>query len=920
MAAARVRPTSWVLPDRVGFADWAYDTFRYPARTSAPTAFLQQKVVRDLLQHRSPYRGLLLYHGLGSGKTCTAISVTDPVAFSGRKVVVMLPASLATNFVNELKNCGNLARWSCVELDTEVAGDAAAWSVLKRAFHLAADFVRRHCTPDKKVPNRLRIWVPWVPKAAGTVRTSAEKRYKNLDEDEKRVVDKTCDHIMPGVYPFIKYNGLKTGDLAKYTTRYFENATVVIDEAHNFISQATHVHTINHRLYENIKAARGVRVVLLSGTPVIGHPIELAYALNLLRGDMRTLELTLEATAPFPTLAAVKERLGERRLNGLPLTAYLDDVRTVAAHRRILLTFLPHGYVWGGAGAAVVPQAWGLSVDQFEKRLAELFAGTAPAAARVLHHDAFPTDREAFNELFLDLSDPQRPRVRNEDLFIRRSLGLVSYLRNTDKGDVYPRVDATVVVDVPMTGHQFETYEKFRNKELEMEQAQARRKARMGAAADDPFNRPTSVYRAFSRMACNFAFPKEVARPFPTDMRMAQRQMDLEEGERDVEPDAPGAPAAAADKKKAAEAKLQDAYEEALTKAMATVAERGDRYLTEEAMADAYAPKMAAALHDIHESPGKTLLYSQFRTVEGIGMFRLALAQAGWRELTVTKGGNGGWALADAGVMDARYAGKRYVVLDSDRERSEVLMRVFNGSFGGAKGIPASLRRGLAAHGYETMADNYYGEMVSLVMISQSGAEGISLKHVRRVLIMEPFWNDVRIEQVIGRAARAYSHVELPEDERVVEVRMYNSVFTKEQVERSFTIQTHDLGITSDTHVLRLAQRKTTIIGHFLNWMQRGAVDCRILAKNNRARTGPSGACYAFPANRPRDDLAYLPAMADDVAAQERLDRRTEEAEVKGEVVRRPGDAKRYVRLDGKIYDYDAYVHAGVLVRARRGG
>ena len=36
-----------------------------------------QKIVRDYLLAETPYRGLLLYHGLGSGKTCSAIGVAE---------------------------------------------------------------------------------------------------------------------------------------------------------------------------------------------------------------------------------------------------------------------------------------------------------------------------------------------------------------------------------------------------------------------------------------------------------------------------------------------------------------------------------------------------------------------------------------------------------------------------------------------------------------------------------------------------------------------------------------------------------------------------------------------------------------------------------------------------------------------------
>ena len=36
-----------------------------------------QKFVRNFLSSMTPYNGVLLYHGLGTGKTCTAISVAE---------------------------------------------------------------------------------------------------------------------------------------------------------------------------------------------------------------------------------------------------------------------------------------------------------------------------------------------------------------------------------------------------------------------------------------------------------------------------------------------------------------------------------------------------------------------------------------------------------------------------------------------------------------------------------------------------------------------------------------------------------------------------------------------------------------------------------------------------------------------------
>ena len=57
-------------------------------------------------------------------------------------------------------------------------------------------------------------------------------------------------------------------------------------------------------------------------------------------------------------------------------------------------------------------------------------------------------------------------------------------------------------------------------------------------------------------------------------------------------------------------------------------------------------------------------------------------------------------------------------------------------------------------------------EIVKIMMITSSGAEGISLRNVRYVHIMEPYWQPVRIEQVIGRARRICSHNDLKDEKR----------------------------------------------------------------------------------------------------------------------------------------------------------
>ena len=70
----------YVLPNRKAFADAITRTFlKYRGKTGANKGelFPYQKLIRDYMTIETPYRGILLYHGLGSGKTCSSIAVAE---------------------------------------------------------------------------------------------------------------------------------------------------------------------------------------------------------------------------------------------------------------------------------------------------------------------------------------------------------------------------------------------------------------------------------------------------------------------------------------------------------------------------------------------------------------------------------------------------------------------------------------------------------------------------------------------------------------------------------------------------------------------------------------------------------------------------------------------------------------------------
>ena len=107
-------PAVYVPHTRRGFADFIklqYKPYILPAGpitvNPGDMFYPYQKFVRDYMRSSAPYRGLLVYHGLGSGKTCAAIAAAEALfATSKKNIIVMSPKSLKKNFLREVSKCG----------------------------------------------------------------------------------------------------------------------------------------------------------------------------------------------------------------------------------------------------------------------------------------------------------------------------------------------------------------------------------------------------------------------------------------------------------------------------------------------------------------------------------------------------------------------------------------------------------------------------------------------------------------------------------------------------------------------------------------------------------------------------------------------------------------------------------------------
>jgi hypothetical protein len=298
-----------------------------------------------------------------------------------------------------------------------------------------------------------------------------------------------------------------------------------------------------------------------------------------------------------------------------------------------------------------------------------------------------------------------------------------------------------------------------------------------------------------------------------------------------------------------------------------------------------YSPKMDAMLHRINATPGSALVYSQFKTLEGIGVFKIAMKANGYEEIELV--GEGIDAKFSEATLRSLARGpeagiKRFIGYTGDEARNRANIRsIFNAEF---DKLPAEMAAALEPF---RSVKNFKGEICKVFCITAAGAEGISLKNVRSVHIMEPYWNNTRLDQVKGRAIRICSHMDLPIDQRTVDIYTYCASFPEDNESIPFEIRSFDGG-TTDEFILGVAQRKEKLIKDLLEEMKDAAVDCFLNADDNNE---PERMCFGVAGSK--EEALYHPNIMEDINQTGSLyrERKREERIIEKDAVSKVGSA-----------------------------
>lgn len=447
----------------------------------------------------------------------------------------------------------------------------------------------------------------------------------------------------------------------------------------------------------------------------------------------------------------------------------------------------------------------------------------------LLRPNSFPTSESIFQQMFISSSNFASLNENTKNMFQRRILGLVSYYIGATP-DKFAQKTVNYV-NLQMDEYQEEVYNYF--EEVEEQKEKMRLRMSRGKVGDS-----MSTYSSYTRQACNFVFPSisdkinGEKRPRPGAFRIKESDaVVLEEGKNlEKKNELVKSKAEVLEylktirsyvnsfidflkehlrKDKEIGHTLSDdvknfhtKYDGSFTSFLQSEKKKSSLF---NAMQNS-SPKFVRIIFNILKTKGTVMIYSNYVEMEGLQLLKIYLNFFGFIDID----------------SDSEFDKTK---LDPVKKQSKDGLR-FCEFHGGVEKDVRKINKEIF-----NKSDNKYGKYCKIIMISPAGAEGINLNNVRQVHITEPYWNEVRIDQVIGRALRFCQHKDLPQEERKVDVFRYKMVRKSGK-------------ITTDQKMEDISRRKNNLLLSFSEAVKEAAVDCELFKAHNMM--GSKYKCFQF--------------------------------------------------------------------------
>ena len=260
------------------FNDTKYDGKIYDITKYAETICSQQfeilphqQFVKNFLSFQTPYNGLLLYHGLGSGKTCSAIGVAEDMREymkqigSQQRIIIVASPNVQENFKIQLFDENKLKLVDGLWNIRSCVGNKLIREI--NPMNLRGIPKEKVVSEIKRLINSYYLFLGYIEFANYIIRTTnvGEIEIKNKDEYIKRKLNEV-----------------------------FNNRLIIIDEVHNIrISEDNKDKRVAKQLFRLVKDVDNLRLLFLSATPLYNSYKEIIWLLNILNLNDNREEISI---------------------------------------------------------------------------------------------------------------------------------------------------------------------------------------------------------------------------------------------------------------------------------------------------------------------------------------------------------------------------------------------------------------------------------------------------------------------------------------------------------------------------------------------------------------------------------------------------------------------------------------------------
>jgi hypothetical protein len=721
--------------------------------------FPQQIFLRNYISQETPYNGMLIFHGTGVGKTCTAVGIAEglknQIHKMNRKVLVILKKNLVDNFIKTIYDLSKESKKKRPDDFVQCTGNTYTLSPEYDTY-----------TIEQKMKQ---------------IQSNIKKYYNFITYDR-------FANIIMKQYNWDGKPSTLTPQIEAGIARGYSNTVLIIDEVHNIKSEeGSELKKVPPILETIVRLGENNRLILLSATPMYDKPEEIIYLLNLLLQNDKRPPIRNEDI--FHSNGLFKD--GGREYLRRVAKGYISYLRSENPITNPIRVIPPE---------AVIPT----SEIEFE------------GSGRLREDEKIKYTKLAMCEMsefqtngYLDVFQQMRMRSTLENI------GNNSYFNNKN-------INKSITEEEGEEGEEeSEENEEERERLIRETQKTLLTTRRSSAEAEKLGSRQKFIY------AGNMIYPMKNGKGIY--LSSAGTGLGIE---KNVGTGRGGLVKIERENVQTHKKREFYRYQDHAIFDKGTIDETP--FLSEKHLAT-YSAKLATLLQNMRESKGIIFIYSRYIEA-GVIPICLMLEQNGYERYDVgqqgafldysyNKVGGGGKSKPRCylcnKMFDApqhkknnpeyhEYHTSKFILLKGETQQDDI------------KKIDATRAKEIINN-----PRNIYGRDIKIIVGTQVTGEGIDFHNIRQIHIMEPWWNNSRIDQIIGRGLRYCSHRELPTEERNVEIFQYSIQIPKYNRKIDQTLyNSYGNRETIDEYIYRIAEEKERKIKEVEYELRSVSVDC----------------------------------------------------------------------------------------------